>query len=201
MPFLPYDQNQSYLFPPHLNDWVTDYHPARVFSDLVDKLPVAGFKNAAVGEKSGHFYEEPPVKLGFLWPSSLGPVPSGLMLVSSFYSSCRGHVHVSESELPILTLGPSTWPVSRSGLLRQSGSLSLCTALRSSARARQSPVACAPAPSGPSTSRAAPPVAGRTSQTGSPCSAPCRPTRPAPSECSGYHPTSGVPASDAPHSV
>ena len=48
MPFLPYDQNQSYLFPPHLNDWVTDDHPARVFSDLIDKLPIAGFKNAAV---------------------------------------------------------------------------------------------------------------------------------------------------------
>ena len=36
----------------------------------------------------GHFYEEPPVKLGFLWPSGLGSVLSGLMLVSSFYSSC-----------------------------------------------------------------------------------------------------------------
>jgi len=48
MPFRPYDQNQSYLFPPHLNDWVTNEHPARVFSDLIDKLPIAGFKNAAV---------------------------------------------------------------------------------------------------------------------------------------------------------
>ena len=48
MPFLPYDQNQSYLFPPHLSDWVTDDHPARVFSDLIDKLHIAGFKNAAV---------------------------------------------------------------------------------------------------------------------------------------------------------
>jgi transposase len=48
MPFRPYDQNQSYLFPPHLNDWITDNHPARVFSDLIDKLPVAGFKNAAI---------------------------------------------------------------------------------------------------------------------------------------------------------
>jgi transposase len=48
MPFRHYDQNQSFLFPPHLHDWVTDNHPARVFSDLIDKLPVAGFKNAAV---------------------------------------------------------------------------------------------------------------------------------------------------------
>jgi len=48
MPFRPYDQNQSFLFPPHLNDWVTDEHPARVFSDLVDRLQIAGFKDAAV---------------------------------------------------------------------------------------------------------------------------------------------------------
>lgn len=48
MPFRPYDQNQSFLFPPHLNDWVTDDHPARVCSELVDKLRIAGFKNAAV---------------------------------------------------------------------------------------------------------------------------------------------------------
>ena len=48
MPFLPYDQNQSFLFPPHLYDWVTDNHPARIFSDLIDKLTIAGFNNAAV---------------------------------------------------------------------------------------------------------------------------------------------------------
>lgn len=48
MPFIPYDQNQSFLFPPHLNDWVTDDHPARAFSDLVDRLSVAGFRDAAV---------------------------------------------------------------------------------------------------------------------------------------------------------
>ena len=48
MPFIPYDQNQSYLFPPHLRDWVADDHPARVFSDLVDRLDIAGFKDAAV---------------------------------------------------------------------------------------------------------------------------------------------------------
>lgn len=48
MPFRPYDQNQSFLFPPHLGDWVTNDHPARVLSDLVDRLPVAGFKDAAV---------------------------------------------------------------------------------------------------------------------------------------------------------
>jgi len=54
MPFLPYDQNQSYLFPPHLHDWVTDNHPVRVFSDLVDKLRIAGLASAApVGQCKG----------------------------------------------------------------------------------------------------------------------------------------------------
>jgi transposase len=48
MPFRPYDQNQSFLFPPHLNDWVTDDHPARIFSDLVDRLDIVGFKAAEV---------------------------------------------------------------------------------------------------------------------------------------------------------
>lgn len=35
-------------FPPHLHDWVVDDHPARVFSDLVDRLRIAGFQDAAV---------------------------------------------------------------------------------------------------------------------------------------------------------
>lgn len=48
MPFRPYEQNQSFLFPPRLSDWVTDDYPARVFCELMDKLPVGGFKDAAV---------------------------------------------------------------------------------------------------------------------------------------------------------
>ena len=48
MPFRSYDQNQSFLFPPHLSDWVTDDHPVRVFSDLIEKLPIAVFKDAAI---------------------------------------------------------------------------------------------------------------------------------------------------------
>ena len=48
MPFLPYDQNQSYLFPPYLTDWITIDHPARVFSDLIDQLNVVGFQEAEI---------------------------------------------------------------------------------------------------------------------------------------------------------
>ena len=48
MPFRPYDQNQSYLFPPHLHDWIGDDHPARVFSYLIDRLNVDGFQEAEI---------------------------------------------------------------------------------------------------------------------------------------------------------
>jgi transposase len=48
MPVRPYDQNQSYLFPPHLMDWIPKEHPARVFSDLLDRVGIAGFQAARV---------------------------------------------------------------------------------------------------------------------------------------------------------
>ena len=48
MPFLPYSQNQSYLFPPYLTDWIAEDHPARIFSDLIDRLGIAGFQEAEV---------------------------------------------------------------------------------------------------------------------------------------------------------
>ena len=44
MPVRPYDQNQSYLLPPHLADWVGKKHPARIFSELIDQLDLSGFK-------------------------------------------------------------------------------------------------------------------------------------------------------------
>lgn len=43
MPVRPYDQNQHFLLPPSLNEWIRGDHPARVFSDIVDRLDVAGF--------------------------------------------------------------------------------------------------------------------------------------------------------------
>ncbi len=57
MPFRSYDRNQSFLFPPHLSDWVTAEHPARVFSDFIDKLLAdAGYRggpNLRLLEKTG----------------------------------------------------------------------------------------------------------------------------------------------------
>jgi len=70
MPFLPCDQDQSYLFPPHLNEWVTDDHPVRVFSDLVDKLPVAGFRSAVVEGRPR--YETRVMLEALLWACANG---------------------------------------------------------------------------------------------------------------------------------
>jgi len=44
MPVRPYDQNQQFLLPPSLNEWLRKDHPARVFSDLVDHIDVSEFQ-------------------------------------------------------------------------------------------------------------------------------------------------------------
>ena len=43
MPVRPYDQNQSFLLPPSLSEWVTAEHPAHIFSDLIDQLDITDF--------------------------------------------------------------------------------------------------------------------------------------------------------------
>ena len=42
MPVREYDQNKNYLFPPCLNDWITEDHCARVFSEIVDHIDLSG---------------------------------------------------------------------------------------------------------------------------------------------------------------
>jgi len=44
MPIRPYDQNQQFLLPPNLNEWVKKDNPARVFSELVDRLEISEFQ-------------------------------------------------------------------------------------------------------------------------------------------------------------
>ena len=39
--FKDYDQNQSYLLPPSLNEFVGPEHPARIISDVVDSIDVS----------------------------------------------------------------------------------------------------------------------------------------------------------------
>jgi len=44
MPVRPYDQNQQFLLPPSLNEWIKKDHPARVFSDIIDSFNICGFQ-------------------------------------------------------------------------------------------------------------------------------------------------------------
>ncbi len=44
MPVRPYDQDQQFLLPPSLNEWLRKDHPARVFSEIVDQLDLSGFQ-------------------------------------------------------------------------------------------------------------------------------------------------------------
>lgn len=44
MPLRPYDQEQTFLLPPSLNEWVRRDHPARVFSELIDRIEAGIFR-------------------------------------------------------------------------------------------------------------------------------------------------------------
>lgn len=44
MPIRPYDQNQQFLLPPSLNEWVSQDHPVRIFSDIINHLDISDFK-------------------------------------------------------------------------------------------------------------------------------------------------------------
>lgn len=43
MPVRPYDQNQHFLLPPSLSEWVKRDHPARIFSDIIERINITGF--------------------------------------------------------------------------------------------------------------------------------------------------------------
>jgi transposase len=45
MPLRPYDQEQVFLLPPSLNEWVRRDHPARIFSELIEKIDTRGFRD------------------------------------------------------------------------------------------------------------------------------------------------------------
>lgn len=48
MPVRSYNQNQLFLLPPSLNEWVKSDHPARVLSEIIDHLDVAGFRDEKI---------------------------------------------------------------------------------------------------------------------------------------------------------
>jgi len=38
MPLRPYDREQIFLLPPSLNQWMRHDHPAKVFSEIIDRM-------------------------------------------------------------------------------------------------------------------------------------------------------------------
>lgn len=70
MPERPYDQNQSYLLPPNLNDWVGKEDPARAFSEIVDRLDLTVLRNTKV-EGRPHYATRMLVKI-LLWSYANG---------------------------------------------------------------------------------------------------------------------------------
>ncbi|MBI5779332.1 MAG: transposase [Planctomycetes bacterium] len=44
MPTRPYDQNQQFLLPPRLDEWINKDTPARIFSEIIDQLDISGFQ-------------------------------------------------------------------------------------------------------------------------------------------------------------
>jgi len=44
MPLRPYDQEQVFLLPPSLNEWVREDHPARVFSEIMEGIDISTFR-------------------------------------------------------------------------------------------------------------------------------------------------------------
>ena len=48
MPYRQYDQNIIFLLPPSLDEWITKDHPVRVFSDILERIDIGGFREAKV---------------------------------------------------------------------------------------------------------------------------------------------------------
>jgi transposase len=55
MPLRPYNQHQRFLLPPDLNEWVRHDHPARIFSEIIDRMDTAAFRmSKAEGRPAYH---------------------------------------------------------------------------------------------------------------------------------------------------
>jgi transposase len=65
MPVRPYDQNQQFLLPYNLNEWIGKDHPARIFSEIIDRIDITGFQEIKV-EGRPRFDTRMMLKVG-LW--------------------------------------------------------------------------------------------------------------------------------------
>ncbi len=48
MPYRQYDQNIVFLLPPSLDEWKTKDHSVRVFSEILERIDIGGFREAKV---------------------------------------------------------------------------------------------------------------------------------------------------------
>lgn len=70
MPLRPYEQDQMFLLPPSLNEWVREDHPARVFSEIIDKLNTTTFRQ--VKEEGRPAYHPKMMIKVLLWGYATG---------------------------------------------------------------------------------------------------------------------------------
>lgn len=48
MPYRQYDQNIVFLLPPSLDEWIAKDHPVRIFSEILERIDIKGFREAKV---------------------------------------------------------------------------------------------------------------------------------------------------------
>lgn len=54
--FRPIKRNTNFLFPPAMNDWVPEHHPARLIVEIVERLDLKAIENAYVTSGSEPFH-------------------------------------------------------------------------------------------------------------------------------------------------
>ena len=74
MPVRPYDQKQQFLLPPSVDEWLRGNHPARVFSEIIDKLEISGFKE--IKDEGRPCYEPRMMVKVLLWGYANGILSS-----------------------------------------------------------------------------------------------------------------------------
>lgn len=70
MPLRPYNQEQVFLLPPSLNEWVRRDHPARVFSEIIERIDTSLFREPK-GEGRPAYHPKMMLKV-LLWGYATG---------------------------------------------------------------------------------------------------------------------------------
>ena len=70
MPLRPYEQDQIFLLPPSLNEWIREDHPARVFSEIIDSIDTATFRESK--EEGRPAYHPAMMIKALLWGYATG---------------------------------------------------------------------------------------------------------------------------------